>query len=130
VKVVGIDPKTNKVIAWVVIPPGVYLPKSHMNDLRVDLTHGAKGTAFVTDSIFGQEPALVVVDIASGKNRRIFEHSRYTANGEHFMTYLEGKPKGWEIEHETFPQGGAAMVRRGYFDQITREHFLDPLRTK
>lgn len=107
VKIVGIDPATNKVIAWVVLPEGVYLPKSHMNDLRVDLTHGAQGTAYITDSSFGQEPALAVVDLASGKARRILEHSLSTADDTHFMTYLEGEPKVWSATHASFPQGGA-----------------------
>jgi hypothetical protein len=47
------------------------LPESHMNDLRVDLTHGAAGTAYVADSSFGTTPALVVVDIATGRERRV-----------------------------------------------------------
>jgi sugar lactone lactonase YvrE len=106
VKVVGFDTATGETIAWVVLPEGVYLPKSHMNDLRIDLTHGEKGTAFVTDSSFGDEPALVVVDLASGKSRRIFEHSRFTSNDTHFFTYLERVPKVWKLSDATFPQGG------------------------
>lgn len=106
-KVVGIDPATNKVIAWVVLPQGAWLPKSHMNDLRVDLTHGAKGTAFITDSSFGHEPALVAVDIATGHARRLFEHSKYTAADQHLLTYLEGQPHTYSAEHPSFPQGGA-----------------------
>ena len=107
VKIVGIDPATNKVIAWVVLPEGSYLPQSHLNDLRVDETHGARGTAFITDSSFAEDPALVVADIATGKARRIFEHSRFTADDTSFMTYLEGQPKVWSAENPTFPQGGA-----------------------
>jgi sugar lactone lactonase YvrE len=107
VKVVGIDSRTNRIIAWVVLPEGVYLPQSHMNDLRIDLTHGKQGTAFVTDSSFGQQPALVVVDIVSGKSRRILQHSPFTADDHHFMTYLEGLPHVWSADHSTFPQGGA-----------------------
>jgi sugar lactone lactonase YvrE len=107
VKVVGIDVSRNRVIASVQIPLGAYLPDSHMNDLRVDLTHGAGGTAFITDSSFGDSPALVVVDLATGTSRRIFEHSRFTAADTHFMTYLEGKPLIYSNRTPRFPQGGA-----------------------
>ena len=107
VKVVGIDLKQNRVIASVPLPSGVYLPDSHMNDLRVDLTHGVKGTAFITDSSFGDSPALVVVDLATGVSRRIFEHSRFTAADTHFMTYLEGEPLVYSNRTPHFPQGGA-----------------------
>lgn len=107
VKVVGIDLKLNRVIASVAVSPGAYLPDSHMNDLRIDRTHGAGGTAFITDSSFGSEPALVTVDLATGKSRRLFEHSRFTAADTRFMTYLDGVPLVYSRTEPRFPQGGA-----------------------
>jgi hypothetical protein len=53
----------------VLLMPPVLQPDSHMNDLRVDLTHGAQGTAYVADSSFGTTPALIVVDLATLKAR-------------------------------------------------------------
>lgn len=107
VKVVGIDPTTNKVIAWILLPEGIWLPESHMNDIRVDLTHGAKGTVHLTDSSFGQNPALIVVDIATGKARRLLNATRFTLADQHFLGYLESKPHVYSAEHPTMPQGGA-----------------------
>lgn len=107
VKVVGINLHTATVLASIPLPEGVYLAKSHMNDLRIDLTHGKRGTAFITDSSFGDAPALVILDIATGKSRRIFEHSRFTAADTHFMTYLEGVALTYSADHPRFPQGGA-----------------------
>jgi sugar lactone lactonase YvrE len=107
VKVVGIDPKTNKVVAWIVFPKGAWLPDSHMNDLRVDLAHGAKGTVYVTDSSFKQNPALIVVDIATGQCRRLLNATRWTDADNRLMTYLERKPHVYSPEHPTMPQGGA-----------------------
>jgi hypothetical protein len=77
VKVVGVDVTTGEVVARIALPEEVYLPNSHLNDDRVDLSHRAERTAFVADSSFGTEPASV--DIASGRSRRIFERSRFTA---------------------------------------------------
>ena len=106
-KIVGIDPKTNKVFAKIILRPPVLLPDSHMNDLRVDLTHGAEGTAYVTDSSFGTTPALVVVDIATGKQRRVLTHDVSTQAVPGFMAVIEGEPLQYDPKHQRFPVGGA-----------------------
>lgn len=91
-KVIGIDPATNRIFASIVLRAPTLLPDSHMNDLRVDLTHGAQGTVFITDSSFGQSPALVVVDVASGRQRRVLA-SHPSIQAEHpFMAVVEGRP--------------------------------------
>jgi hypothetical protein len=61
--------RSGRVTAKVILRDAL-LPGSHMNDLRIDLTHGAQGTAYISDSSFDGHPALVVVDIASGRQRR------------------------------------------------------------
>jgi sugar lactone lactonase YvrE len=105
-KIVGVDPVTNTLIAKVVLKPPVMLPDSHMNDLRVDLTHGAAGTAYIADSSFGTTPALVVADIATGRQRRVLS-SHYSTQPEHgFLTVLEGRPLRYDPVHQTFPVGG------------------------
>ncbi|WP_406237517.1 L-dopachrome tautomerase-related protein [Acetobacter orientalis] len=66
-----IDPSTNTIVKrYPFVAPAV-LPDSHVNDVRIDLTHGAAGTAFVSDTSQTTHPALIVVDLASGKMRRI-----------------------------------------------------------
>jgi len=106
-KIVGIDPKTNKVFAKIILKPPVMLPDSHMNDLRIDLTHGAEGTAYVTDSSFGTTPAMVVVDIATGRQRRVLEHDVSTQAVPGFMAIIEGEPLQYDAKHQRFPVGGA-----------------------
>lgn len=105
-KVVGIDPASNRVIASIVLAPPVLLPDSHMNDLRIDLTHGAAGTAYVADSSFGTSPALIVVDIASGRQRRVLAHHPSTQPEAGFLAVLEGRPLRYDAQHPTFPVGG------------------------
>lgn len=106
-KVVGFDTETGQIIAKVILSPPVLLPVSHMNDLRVDLTHGAQGTVFVTDSSFGTEPALVVVDLASGKSRRVLAGTRFVAIDKTFLTFLEFQPHVYTSSGATLPTGGA-----------------------
>ena len=106
-KVVAIDPATNSVVHWFLLPKGIWMPDSHLNDLRVDLTHGAKGTVFLTDSSMKQNPALLVLDIATGKFRRVLNATPFTMADERMVTYLEGQPHAYKREHPTMPQGGA-----------------------
>jgi sugar lactone lactonase YvrE len=90
-KVAGFDPMSNTMIANIVLKPPVLLEDSHMNDLRVDLSHGAAGTAYVADSSFGTRPALVIVDIASSRQRRTLANHHSTQPERGFLTVLEGR---------------------------------------
>ncbi|KXV07031.1 L-dopachrome tautomerase-related protein [Acetobacter malorum] len=91
-KLVCFDPQTNRLMHKIVLTTPALLPDSHMNDLRVDLTHGKAGTAYVTDSSFGHSPALVVVDIASGRQRRVLATHPSTRAEPGFMAVVEGVP--------------------------------------
>lgn len=91
-KLVCFDPQTNRLVHKIVLTAPALLPDSHMNDLRVDMTHGQAGTAYVTDSSFGHSPALVVVDIASGRQRRVLATHPSTQAEPGFMAVVEGVP--------------------------------------
>lgn len=78
----------------------------HLNDLRIDLTHGARGTAYVTNSSFGTTPSLLVVDIASGQAREVLQGRPSTAPDPGFLAFLE-QPHQWAAQNATFPTGGA-----------------------
>ncbi|MBN8470146.1 SMP-30/gluconolactonase/LRE family protein [Corallococcus exiguus] len=124
-KVVGFNPATREVIASVVLRAPALLPDSHLNDLRVDLTHGAKGTAYISDSSFGTSPALVVVDLATGRQRRVLSTHPSTQPEQDFLAVLEGKPLRYDPKHPTFPVGGADGIalstdsRRLYYAPLT-----------
>lgn len=109
-KVVGFDPANGHVIASVVLKAPVLLQDSHMNDLRVDLGHGARGTAYISDSSFGTSPALVVVDLASGRQRRVLAADRSTQPEAGFLAMLDGKPMRYDAKHPTFPVGGVDAI--------------------
>ncbi|CAI3941385.1 Sugar lactone lactonase YvrE (YvrE) (PDB:1E1A) [Commensalibacter communis] len=109
-KVVGFDIHTHKVIASIPIHAPTLLQDSHLNDLRVDLTHGEKGTAYITDSSFGTSPALVIVDLATGKQRRVLANHVSTQPEKGFVAYLAGKPRMYDPQHPSFPVGGADGV--------------------
>lgn len=108
-KVLGVDPASGNVFAKVILKDAL-LPGSHMNDLRVDLTHGAEGTAFVSDSSFDGHPALVVLDIATGRQRRVLTNDKSVKPDPGFLTFLGGKPLRGDPRHPTFPYSGVDGV--------------------
>ncbi|WP_260928972.1 major royal jelly family protein [Novosphingobium sp. 9] len=108
-KLLGIDPATGKVFAKVLLDDAT-LPGSHLNDLRVDLTHGAAGTAYISDSSFDGHPALVVVDIASGRQRRVLSGDKSVMADPGFLTFLGGKPLRADPANPSFPGGGVDGV--------------------
>lgn len=69
-KVVGFTSDGN-VLASVPISSPVLRQDMHLNNLRIDLKHGKKGMAYITNSSFGTTPSLVVVDIATGQAREV-----------------------------------------------------------
>lgn len=109
-KVIGIDPQSDRIVTNIILQPPAMLPDSHMNDLRVDLTHGTQGTVYIADSSFGSSGALVVVDIATGRQRRVLADHPSTQPEKGFAVVLEGRPMRYTIDHPTFPVGGADSI--------------------
>jgi sugar lactone lactonase YvrE len=106
-KVVGINISTKKIVAAIVIPTTAMTNDSHLNDLRVDLTHGEKGTVYIANSGFGERYSLVVADIATGNCREVLLNHPSTSPAPGFVTFLEGQPKVFDAKKQTFPLGGA-----------------------
>lgn len=126
-KVVGIDLNTNTIIKSIILKDAL-LQDSHMNDLRIDLTHGSQGTAYVADSSFGDHPALVVVDLASGKQRRVLAGDPSIVAQQDFVTQLDGVPMRYQGSKTPFPHGGVdslALTADGsrlYYSPLTSRH--------
>ncbi len=106
-KVVGFEVKTGRIIANVVLYAPVLRPDMHLNDLRIDLTHGAQGTAYITNSSFGTTPSLMVVDLATGQAREVLRGHPSTAPEPGFLAFLEQQPHVYQAKNATFPTGGA-----------------------
>lgn len=126
-KVVGIDLNTNRIVSSVVLK-GALLQDSHMNDLRIDLSHGEQGTAFIADSSFGDSPALVVVDLATGKQRRVLADDPSVRPQKDFVTQLDGQPLRYQGPKSPFPNGGVDSLAltpdntRLYYSPLTSRH--------
>ncbi|GHH88364.1 hypothetical protein GCM10018793_67790 [Streptomyces sulfonofaciens] len=65
-KLVEVDPATDEVVRVVRLEGAAVTPTTYLNDVRFDLSRGAGGYAYVTDS--QPEGALIVIDLASGES--------------------------------------------------------------
>ncbi|MGI8432096.1 MAG: L-dopachrome tautomerase-related protein, partial [Chthoniobacterales bacterium] len=85
-KLVKIDLVKNEVVQTIPFGEDIAPAKSYLNDVRVDVK---TQTAYLTDSGLG---ALVVVDLRTGKARRLLENDPSTAAEKDFKLQVEGHP--------------------------------------
>lgn len=85
-KLVKVDLATNQVVQTIPFGEDVASRKSYLNDVRID-TQG--NTAFITESGTG---AIIVVDLKSGKARRLLHEHPSTQPEKDFQLVVDGKP--------------------------------------
>ncbi len=91
-KLVAIDLSTNKVLRTIPIPPPVAGPTAYLNDVRFDLSVGAGGFAYITDSSSAGPNGIIVVDLASGRSWRKLNNHPSTRPEPGFLAIVEGQP--------------------------------------
>jgi sugar lactone lactonase YvrE len=110
-KLVKIDLKTNQVVQTIPFGEDVAPKKSYLNDVRID---NATHTAFMTDSGKG---AIVVVDLTSGKARRLLDGHKSTQPEKDVKLVVDGKGL-LDQEKKSPPQiasdGIALDLKNGY----------------
>ena len=84
-KLVKVDLGTNKVTQTIPFGEDVAPAKSYLNDVRIDT---ANRKAFITDSAKG---AIIVVDLVSGKARRLLGDHKSTKPEPGFKLVVDGK---------------------------------------
>ena len=84
-KLVKIDLRTNQVVQTIPFGEDVAPNKSYLNDVRVDTS---SDTAFITDSGKG---AIIVVDLKSGKARRLLGGHTSTQPEKGFKLVVDGR---------------------------------------
>lgn len=110
-KLVKIDLKTNQVVQTIPFGEDVAPKKSYLNDVRIDTN---AQTAFITESGKG---AIVVVDLKSGKARRLLDGHESTQPEKDVKLTVDGKEL-LDQEKKTAPQiasdGIALDVKNDY----------------
>lgn len=74
-RIVGWNTKTEQLHAIHYLSQPVTRPTSFLNDLAVDRDHNA---IYISDTGDGQNSALIVVDLDTGRSRRVLEGSAFT----------------------------------------------------
>ncbi|WP_238527095.1 major royal jelly family protein [Acetobacter tropicalis] len=105
-----IDPTTNTIVRRYPLTAPAVRADSHVNDVRIDLTHGSAGTAFISDTSQTTHPALIVVDLASGQARRILADTVSVSPVPGFVMEADGRLGRFDADHPTVPQGGVDGV--------------------
>ena len=129
-KLLAVDLKTDKVVQTVTFPPEVAGKTSFVNDVRVDLTQGKQGVAFLTDAASQGPNGLIVVDLASGKSVRRLENHPSTRPEPGFVAKVEGQPliqKKGPMANKPFVAGadGLALSADGqhlYYAPLSGHH--------
>lgn len=108
-KLVCVDLVTDTVVGKILLPPEVALPTTYLNDVRFDLTQGADGMAFITDSSDKGPNGIIVVDLATGQSwRRLHDHPSTQPEGiDDFMPVVEGRPFVQRGENDRLMPGPA-----------------------
>jgi sugar lactone lactonase YvrE len=87
-RVVAWDSRANRLHRIIPIPAPATRPGSFHNDLAVDLAHGA---LYLADLGGDNGPAIVVLDLKTGRSRRVLE-GHPSVQPENIETVLEGRP--------------------------------------
>jgi sugar lactone lactonase YvrE len=87
-KLVAVDLASGAVVNTIIMPPEQVGPDSYLNDVRLDLSQGTEGVAYLTDSSRG---GILVVDIGTGAvMRRLEDHPSGQPQDVELM--VEGEP--------------------------------------
>lgn len=129
-KLVAVDLTTNKVIKTIVFPADVILPSTYVNDMRFDLTKGAEGVAYLTDSSLTGPGGIIVLDIATGKAMRRLSGDTSTAPETGFVADIDGvkmmsRPKPGVEQPLHIASDGIAISADGsllYFSSVSGRH--------
>jgi len=110
-KLVKIDLATNQVVQTIPFGEDVAPKKSYLNDVRIDTR---TNTAFITESANG---AIIVVDLKSGKARRLLDGHPSTQPEKDFKLVVDGKAlidQQKKIPPQIASDGIALDLKNGY----------------
>jgi sugar lactone lactonase YvrE len=129
-KLIAVDLNTNKIIKTIVFPSNVILKSTYVNDVRFDLTKGAEGVAYVTDSSLTGPGGIIVMDLATGKATRRLSGAPSTSPEKGFVAEIDGvkmmsRPKPGVKDPIHIASDGIAISSDGstlYFSAVSGRH--------
>lgn len=102
----AIDPSSDRIIEDILLVAPAALSDTHVNDIRIDLTHGAAGTAYISDTSFKNHPGIIVVDLATSQARRVLTGVLEVSPDPGFAMMVDGELHHFDATHPKMAQGG------------------------
>ncbi|UAK24917.1 SMP-30/gluconolactonase/LRE family protein [Sphingomonas nostoxanthinifaciens] len=100
----AIDPATRRIVEDIaLVAPGAPTGTA-VNDIRIDLTHGSAGTAYISD-ISGDHPGIIVVDLATRAARHLLTGAPQVSPVPGFAMMVDGDLKRYDPRHPNFAVG-------------------------
>jgi sugar lactone lactonase YvrE len=91
-KLVAVDLRTNAAVKTIQFPQEIAGQNAMLNDVRIDMTRGTDGVAFVTDSSSQGPNGIIVVDLATGAMIRRLNDDPSTKPQPNLVVTSEGVP--------------------------------------
>lgn len=120
-KLMCVDLATNKIVKKILFPAEIAGRDAYLNDVRVDLRLGKSGTAFISDSSEKGPNGIVVVDLATGKSRRVLNNAPSVQAEPGFTPVVNGIPvlkrskRGIPPKHDTTGVDGLTLTPDGKY---------------
>ena len=106
----GIDAASGHIVQTIRLHAPAILPDTHVNDVRIDLTHGAQGTAYVSDMSLADHPALLFIDLATGAARRVLAGDASVSADPGFAMEVDGQMHRYDLKNPQMAQGNVDGV--------------------
>jgi sugar lactone lactonase YvrE len=102
-----IDPQTDRIVEDIALGAPGALPDTHVNDIRIDLTHGKAGLAYISDMSFKDHPGILIVDLATKTTRRVLTRAPQLSPEPGFAMMVDGQLHRFDPQH---PQVAAGAI--------------------
>ena len=100
----AIDPATRRIVEDIALVPAGGPAGTAVNDLRIDLTHGTAGVAYISD-IASAHPGILVIDLATGRARHVLTGAPEVSPVPGFAMMVDGDLKRYDPKDPNFAVG-------------------------
>lgn len=131
-KLIGVDLGSGKAVRTIQFPADIAGAESFLNDLRVDLSRGRDGVAFITDASPKGPNGIVVVDLGTGKATRRLNDDPSVKPDPTLTLTIHGQPllqKQGPDAGKPFPVGADGIALSAdrkfiYFSPLSSHHLF------
>jgi sugar lactone lactonase YvrE len=102
----ALDTQTDRILEDIPLEAPGALADTHVNDIRIDLTHGKAGLAYISDMSFRDHPGIIIVDLATKTTRRVLTGAPQLSPEPGFAMMVDGQLHRFDPAHPQVAAGG------------------------